>query len=58
MHIQYDDNRATRGDSFPDYFFRILDFKILDYKQNYSLRNGPSKFFFGGGGGVFIISII
>lgn len=57
MHIQYDDNRATRGDSFPDYFF--LEKKILDYKQNYSLRNGPSKFVFGGGGGgVFIISII
>lgn len=29
----------------------FLEKKILDYKQNYSLRNGPSKFFFGGGGG-------
>lgn len=60
MHIQYDDNRPTMTAYQTAFQTIFLEKKILNYKQNYSLKNDPSNFilFFFGGGVVFIISII
>lgn len=57
MHIQYDDNRPTMTAYQTAFQTIFLEKKILNYKQNYSLKNDPSNFisfFLGGGGGLYL----